>query len=231
MYYDQGAQIAMPRWSRGRVVLIGDACQAVSLLAGQGASLGIAGAYVLAEQLTRAGSLEGGVARYERIWRPVVEEKQQTGRKSARWFLPQSQLQLRARRVLMKALGLPGGDRYLATTLAGKPTTVVKDLHTTPTSPRLAGEASPQAAHRSPGRRILPLCRRTIPTTPNTRSHGPCHVSSQMLLHPPGCAVSRHAPPSTSTGGTWGLSLARASSCSPTPAASVESRGRSYWRL
>ena len=51
LYYDQVAQIDMPRWSAGHVVLVGDACQAVSLLAGQGASLALAGARVLADEL------------------------------------------------------------------------------------------------------------------------------------------------------------------------------------
>lgn len=54
IYYDQVAQVVMPRWSRGRVVLVGDSCYAVSLLAGQGAALGIMGAYVLGEQLAAA---------------------------------------------------------------------------------------------------------------------------------------------------------------------------------
>ncbi|MGH3981532.1 MAG: NAD(P)-binding protein [Pseudonocardiaceae bacterium] len=40
--YDQVAQIEITQWSRERVILVGDACQAVSLLAGQGASLAIA---------------------------------------------------------------------------------------------------------------------------------------------------------------------------------------------
>ena len=40
IYYDQVAQIRMPRWHTGRVVLLGDAAAAVSLLAGQGASRG-----------------------------------------------------------------------------------------------------------------------------------------------------------------------------------------------
>ena len=39
---DQVAQIEVPRWSSGRVVLLGDSGQAVSLLGGQGASLGVA---------------------------------------------------------------------------------------------------------------------------------------------------------------------------------------------
>ncbi|WCI08956.1 FAD-dependent monooxygenase [Arthrobacter sp. OVS8] len=38
LYYDQVAQIRMPRWHTGRVILLGDAAAAVSLLAGQGAS-------------------------------------------------------------------------------------------------------------------------------------------------------------------------------------------------
>ncbi|MEV0299185.1 FAD-dependent monooxygenase [Nocardia sp. NPDC050710] len=65
----------MPRWSKDRVALVGDACSAVSLMAGQGASLGMAGGFVLADQLARAGSVDTAVAAYERMWRPVVEEK------------------------------------------------------------------------------------------------------------------------------------------------------------
>lgn len=66
VYYDAVAQIVMPRWSRGRILLAGGACYAVSLLAGQGASLGVAGAYVLVEP-ARCGDIArvvvGGSAR------------------------------------------------------------------------------------------------------------------------------------------------------------------------
>jgi 2-polyprenyl-6-methoxyphenol hydroxylase-like FAD-dependent oxidoreductase len=44
VYYDQVAQVVMPSWSRARVALVGDAAYPVSLLAGQGAALAIAGA-------------------------------------------------------------------------------------------------------------------------------------------------------------------------------------------
>lgn len=128
IYYDQVAQIHMPNWRRGRVVLVGDAAYAVSLLAGQGASLGVAGAYLLAEQLRQAESTEDGLTRYERLWRPVVEEKQQAGRKAARWFLPHSHAQLYLRRATLALARLPGLNRVIAGSLAGKPTTIIAQL-------------------------------------------------------------------------------------------------------
>lgn len=131
IYYDHVAQIVMPRWSSGRVVLVGDACGAVSLLAGQGASLGIAGAYLLAEKLVGAASIEAGTAEYEQVWRPVIEEKQQVARSTARWFLPRSRFELIARRVLLKLLALPGLRTFLPAALAGKPTTLIREAAAT----------------------------------------------------------------------------------------------------
>lgn len=125
IYYDQVAQIVLPRWSKGRVVLVGDAAHAVSLLAGQGASLGIAGAYVLAEQLATADSTAEALGRYERLWRPVVEDKQRTGRGAARWFLPSSKAQLRLRRTTLRLARLPGAQRLLTKTVAGTSTKVI----------------------------------------------------------------------------------------------------------
>ncbi|MFI5696341.1 FAD-dependent monooxygenase [Kribbella sp. NPDC051586] len=128
IYYDQVAQIVMPRWSSGRVALVGDACGAVSLLAGQGASLGIAGAFVLAEKVVGAASIEAGLAEYERVWRPVVEEKQKVGRSAARWFLPGSRAELLVRRGVLRVLRLPLLRSLLPAALAGKPSTLIRDL-------------------------------------------------------------------------------------------------------
>ncbi|GAA0597208.1 FAD-dependent oxidoreductase [Kribbella sandramycini] len=128
LYYDQVAQIVMPTWHNGRVGLVGDACQAVSLLAGQGASLAIAGAYVLGGELARAESPEAAFTAYERIWRPVVEEKQQVGRSAARWFLPASRTQLLVRRLMLRTLKLPVLRRRIPAALAGKSTTLIRDL-------------------------------------------------------------------------------------------------------
>lgn len=120
IYYDVVAQVEVPRWSAGRVVLAGDACQAVSLVAGQGASLAVAGAFVLAEQLAAAPSVPAGLAAYERRWRPVVVERQRAGRAGIEWFLPSSPATLRKRRVALRLLALPGLNRVLTGSLVGR---------------------------------------------------------------------------------------------------------------
>lgn len=107
MYYDEVAQVDLPRWSRGRVVFAGDACSAVSLIAGQGAALGVVGAFVLGEQLLRNRSVVEAFAEYERLMRPVVEEKQRVARRGARWFLPESRLQLGIRRAALGSARIP----------------------------------------------------------------------------------------------------------------------------
>ena len=75
VYYDHVAQARMDSWSKGRVVLLGDACQAVSLLAGRGASMGAGGAFSPAEELARAVTVREGLERYEARWRPAVLER------------------------------------------------------------------------------------------------------------------------------------------------------------
>ncbi|MGW4060328.1 FAD-dependent oxidoreductase [Amycolatopsis sp. NPDC004747] len=70
-YFDAMAQIHLDRWSSGRVVLVGDAGYCASALSGQGTSLALVGAYVLAQELARADH-EEAFAAYERRMRPFV---------------------------------------------------------------------------------------------------------------------------------------------------------------
>ncbi|UBU15866.1 FAD-dependent oxidoreductase [Nonomuraea gerenzanensis] len=66
VYHDLVTQVELERWHHGRIVLLGDACQAVSLFAGHGASMAMAAAWVLADELTGgrapADELTGGRA-------------------------------------------------------------------------------------------------------------------------------------------------------------------------
>ena len=115
LYYDQVAQIEMPRWTTARVALVGDACQAVSLLAGQGASLAVAGAHLMATELERGPSVTDALARYHARMAAAVAEKQAAGRRAAEWFLPTSRRRLLLRRLALRAMQLPGIGRQLST--------------------------------------------------------------------------------------------------------------------
>lgn len=53
-YFDEMAQIVMDGWSQGRVVLVGDAGYCCSPLSGQGTSVALLGAYILAGELAAA---------------------------------------------------------------------------------------------------------------------------------------------------------------------------------
>jgi 2-polyprenyl-6-methoxyphenol hydroxylase-like FAD-dependent oxidoreductase len=120
VYYDRVAQVDMPHWCRGHVALLGDSCQAVSLVAGQGASLAVAGAEVLARHLTTSPSVPPAVQRYQEEWRPVIVAAQQAGRRGAEWFLPLTESRLRRRRFMLRLMALPGLDRLLAQGLVGR---------------------------------------------------------------------------------------------------------------
>ncbi len=101
VYFDEVTQVVAPAWHRGRVVLVGDACQCVSLLAGQGASMALAGAYVLAEELARADT-STALARYQARLQPSIAAKQAAGRNLARWFVPRSPVRLALRDLFMR---------------------------------------------------------------------------------------------------------------------------------
>ena len=122
-YDDVVAQIVMPGWQKQRTVLVGDACGAVSLLAGQGGSLAIAGAALLGDVLgpvTAPEEISSALAEFERRWRPVVEEAQAAGRRAASSFLPANRTQRLLRRWIIRASHLPGIDRLIARQIVGR---------------------------------------------------------------------------------------------------------------
>ncbi len=114
IYFDTVSQIEMPCWSAGRTVLVGDAAFCVSLAAGQGASLAMAAAYILAEELSIAGSkVTAALVNYERRLRPTIRAKQQAGRKMVNWFLPDSQIAILLRDLGTQLAAMPGGSFLL----------------------------------------------------------------------------------------------------------------------
>ncbi len=63
----------LPRWSEGRVVLLGDAAHATTPGVGQGAAQALEDAVVLADALAQGSELRGALAAYESIRRPRTE--------------------------------------------------------------------------------------------------------------------------------------------------------------
>ena len=76
-HFDSISQVRMDEWSRGRIVLVGDAGYSVALASGQGTSVAMVGAYVLAGELaTHKQDLTSGIAAYERNLRDYVLRNQ-----------------------------------------------------------------------------------------------------------------------------------------------------------
>jgi 2-polyprenyl-6-methoxyphenol hydroxylase-like FAD-dependent oxidoreductase len=76
-HFDAMAQVHMDAWSRGRVTLLGDAGYCGSPASGQGTSMALVGAYVLAGELRAAdGDHEVAFAAYEHELRDYVAADQ-----------------------------------------------------------------------------------------------------------------------------------------------------------
>ncbi|WP_431259379.1 FAD-dependent monooxygenase [Roseateles chitinivorans] len=98
-YFDKLCQIRMPAWSRGRVVLVGDAAYCASPAAGMGGSLAVHGAAALADAMRAAdGEHVLALRLYDERFRPFVDEVQaqavKTGLES---LVPRTEEAIRAR--------------------------------------------------------------------------------------------------------------------------------------
>lgn len=76
LYFDQIAQVRLPAWHRGRVVLLGDAAWCAGPF-GTGTTNAITGAYMLAGELgATPNDIPAAFERYERMLRPSVDRAQ-----------------------------------------------------------------------------------------------------------------------------------------------------------
>ncbi|WP_158887247.1 FAD-dependent monooxygenase [Amycolatopsis anabasis] len=114
-YFDTISQIHLDRWSAGRVALLGDAAYGPSLASGQGTSLALVGAYVLAGELAAArGDHQLAFARYQDVLRDFVAKNQKLGRDSVKHMAPKSAAGAWFQGQLMRMMPhLPGKDAML----------------------------------------------------------------------------------------------------------------------
>ena len=116
LYFDAVAQIRLDHWSRGRVVLLGDAAYCPSLLAGQGSAFAMAGAYLLAHALRSAdGDYMSAFQRYQAQFKPFIDAKQRAAAKFGWWFAPRSRTGLWMRNVITNVMEVPYLSSYLVT--------------------------------------------------------------------------------------------------------------------
>lgn len=106
-YFDEMSQVHLPRWSSDRVALLGDAAFGPSPLSGQGTSLALIGAYLLAHELASTPTdVVGALDRWERGFRANVEQNQRLATSGMKVLLPASRAQIFVRNQAMRAMPL-----------------------------------------------------------------------------------------------------------------------------
>lgn len=108
-YTDRTVQIRSDVWHRGRVGLVGDACWCVSLLAGQGASLAMAGGVAVAEELAATpDDVPAALDRYQARLQPTVARLAASGARTANWFVPEQRWRMAVRDLALRTGAWPG---------------------------------------------------------------------------------------------------------------------------
>ncbi|GAB2588153.1 FAD-dependent monooxygenase [Kribbella endophytica] len=116
LFFDVVSQIHMPAWSHGRVALAGDAAHATSFMSGQGSSVSLVGAYVLAGELaTQATHTEAFTAYHHRI-RHFVEQNQALVEIGRRVLAPTTQELLDTRNQALRGAHVSGEQGRAANT-------------------------------------------------------------------------------------------------------------------
>ena len=120
LYLDAVGQVKMPRWSKGRVVLVGDAAYCASPISGMGTSLGLCGAYVLAGELGRHADHVQAFAAYEKLMRPYVDQAQSVPKFAPRLASPHSRLGIALGHAVLRLATAPGFKRLFGKILSPK---------------------------------------------------------------------------------------------------------------
>lgn len=134
VYFDTVSQVRMGSWYSGRVALVGDAAYAPAFLSGQGTSIAIAGAYVLASELVAHDRPEQAFAAYQQRMRSYVQKNQNLALRTDGTVLARTSGQLRRRNLklcavpLLQRLGLVGVLQEKVRTAAADLTLSGRDL-------------------------------------------------------------------------------------------------------
>lgn len=137
-YFDSISQIRMPYWTSRRLALVGDAACAPSLLSGQGTSVALLGAYVLAGELAAAnGDTTIALPAYEQQLRGFARQNQRSALSGARALVPPTRTQIWLRNQALRAVP------YLTRMNPGRATNRASTALTLPEYRRSAPEPRP----------------------------------------------------------------------------------------
>ncbi|GAA4323285.1 FAD-dependent monooxygenase [Mucilaginibacter gynuensis] len=105
MYFGPMSQVKASRWSKGNVVLLGDAAHAPTPFTGMGTALSLIGAYILAGELGQNHEPGTAFQAYERIFKPFAEmTQQQMSARMMRFIHPTSMFGIKIARMLTRIL-------------------------------------------------------------------------------------------------------------------------------
>jgi 2-polyprenyl-6-methoxyphenol hydroxylase-like FAD-dependent oxidoreductase len=90
IYHGDLSQVRMQTWHKGRVCLIGDASYCLTLASGLGASMAMAGAYLLAKSLRNHDTYKDAFDAYEQSLRPDITKLQAFGVHMAKFITGQN---------------------------------------------------------------------------------------------------------------------------------------------
>ncbi|WP_216206286.1 FAD-dependent monooxygenase [Amycolatopsis aidingensis] len=137
LFFDTAGQIRLPHWSSGRVGLVGDAASAPSFLTGQGSSLALVGAYMLADALTTNRDHTAAFAAYERGTREFVAMNQALVDNGGAALFPTTARALEQRNAMLRDL-------------VTMPPTTPRPAHSALTLPELAPADRPSPTSYAP---------------------------------------------------------------------------------
>ncbi|KIX04950.1 uncharacterized protein Z518_05821 [Rhinocladiella mackenziei CBS 650.93] len=96
--------VTLPRWSQGRVLLLGDAAHCLTLLSGQGAGMAIVSAEILGRELMKTTNISQALLNHETKLRPSIERLQTRTRTMAGFYIPKTVFSYRLRNLLLKLM-------------------------------------------------------------------------------------------------------------------------------
>ncbi|KAJ0426683.1 hypothetical protein BJY00DRAFT_306679 [Aspergillus carlsbadensis] len=99
---DSLTMVNPPRWSKGRIVLVGDSAFCLTFFSGQGAGMTLVASEVLGKAIKAAPDLSTALADYEKQMRPAITRLQTRVRSLAAAYLPKGTVAFHTRNMLLR---------------------------------------------------------------------------------------------------------------------------------